>query len=463
MAFIGTDRSIQTLQEQITGRVLTPDDVDYEQARLPWNRSTNHYPALILIAENVEDVKTGVRYAREAGLGIAIQSTGHGIQRPADDALLIVTSRMSSVNVDAQARTARVEAGVIWQQVVDEAVPHRLAPLLGSSPHVGVIGYTLGGGIGWLARHYGLAADSVRSIEIVTPDGELRFASSTENSELFWGLRGGGGNFGVVTAMTFDLYPVATLYGGSLTYPAELAGGALRFFREWIKTVPDELTSSIAILKYPTLPQLPEAMRGKVEVIVRAAYIGDRNTGEALMQPWLDWQRPSTNAFRQLPFAEIATISNDPVDPVAGHGTNEMLSELGDEVIAVILHQMQDSASPLLTTELRHAGGAIARVPVDENAIGNRDALFYLQMAGLTPTTEAKRAVKSAIHDYRNALAPYVQGGVYLNFTKSSEEDNRTANAYSPSIYVRLLALKAKYDPNNLFRFSYPLVQAESA
>src|SRR5262249_46186546 len=160
-----------------------------------------------------------------------------------------VTSEMTAVQLDAQARTARIEAGATWQHVLDQATPHGLAPLLGTSPHVGVIGYTLGGGMGWLARRYGFAADSVRWIEIVTADGQLRRASSVEHSDLFWGLRGGGGNFGVVTAMEFALYPVATIYGGNLTYPAELAGSALRFFRDWIKAVPDELTSSIAILK----------------------------------------------------------------------------------------------------------------------------------------------------------------------------------------------------------------------
>jgi hypothetical protein len=333
MTFDQTTASIHQLQEQVKGQVLTPEHADYERTRRGWSLSINHYPSLILIPENAQDVVAGVRFASEVGLGVAIQSTGHGIQYPADHALLIVTSRLKGVQIDAEARTARVGAGVVWREVLAQSTPHGLAPLLGSSPHVGVVGYTLGGGIGWLARKYGFAADSVRWIEIVTADGELRRASATENSDLFWGLRGGGGNFGVVTALEFDLYPVAKIYGGHLVYSGDMAVDALRFFREWIKTVPNELTSSIVVLKFPNLPDLPEALRGQVQVMLKAAYIGDADEGAAWIQKWLDWRRPQSNVFHEMPFAEIGTISNDPVEPMAGFGTNEMIDDLSDELI----------------------------------------------------------------------------------------------------------------------------------
>lgn len=458
MSITLTDVNIQHLQEQVAGRILRPDDTDYEQTRLTWNRSTHPYPAIILVAENTDDIIAGVRFAADIGLGVAVQATGHGTQRPANEALLIVTSQMTDVEVDPVAQTATVKAGAIWQHVIEQSVPYGLAPLLGSSPHVGVVSYSLGGGIGWLARPYGLAADSVRSIDVVTADGTLHHTSLTENSDLFWGLRGGGGNFGVVTSMTFDLYPVPSLYGGSLVYPGPIASEALRFFREWIQVLPDQLTSSIAVFKYPSLPQMPEAMRGKVEVILRAAYVGDPVEGKKFIQPWLDWQKPLRNTFEVMPFSQIAAISNDPVDPVSGFGSNELLNELSDEVIELIVQHMTAETSPLTVTELRHAGGAIKRVDSGVNAIGYRDAQLFMQMSGLTPTLEGYQAVKAYIRDYREDLSPYVNGGVYLNFTKSGEEANRTQQAYSPEKYTRLLALKAKYDPNNLFRFSYPLV-----
>ncbi len=458
MVFTHTVASVQELQKQVTGSVLTPDDPGYEATRRGWNLTIDHHPAVILVAGDVQDIVAGVRFAREVGLGVAVQSTGHGIQNPADGSLLIVTSRMASVHVDVEARTARAEAGVIWQGVLDKATPHGLAPLLGTSPHVGIIGYSLGGGIGWLARRYGLAGDSVRSIDLVTEDGALRHASPTENSDLFWGLRGGGGNFGVVTAIEFDLHPVAAIYGGSLIYPGELAADALRFFRDWVKIVPDELTSSIQLLKIPSLPVVPEAMRGQKQVIVRAVYAGDSAKGAALIQPWLDWRAPVSNAFHEMPFAEIGTVSNDPENPTASHYSSEMLDTLSDDAIKVIVRHVMDSRSPLMVSELRHAGGAIARVPTDFNAIGNRGAVFYLTMAGLAPTPEVYAAVEAAIQAYKGDLRPYVRGGVYPNFVKGSEARARARDAYLPESYQRLLALKAKYDPDNLFRYSYPLV-----
>jgi FAD/FMN-containing dehydrogenase len=448
---------VTSLQTQVSGSVLTPNDPGYDEARRAWNLAYDQRPALIIIAENADDVVAGVRYAREAGLGISVMSTGHGLQRLADD-LLIITSRLKGVQVDPAARTARAEAGVLWHQVVDAAVPYALAPLLGSSPHVGIVGYTLGGGIGWLARRYGLAADAVRSIDIVTPDGVLRRASKSENSDLFWGLLGGGGNFGVVTALEFDLVPVASVYGGSLIYPGALAGEALRFFRDWVETAPDELTSSIAILKFPSVPPIPEALRGQIQVIVRLAYVGDPADGAAYVQKWLDWHRPMTNTVRETPFAEIGTISNDPVNPSAGYGANEMFDQLSDQALEIIVRRATDPGSPLAMMELRHAGGAIARVAPDANAVGNRDAQFYFQIGGPLFTPGAKEAAIAYIQQFRADLQPYLRGGVYLNLNAGHEVEHRAKDAYLPESYQRLLALKAKYDPDNLFRYSFQLV-----
>ena len=455
--------SVQQLRTQVSGSLLVPGDTHYEHVRRGWNLSIDHHPALILVARDQHDIVAGVRFAREAGLGIAVQLTGHGIQQPADESLLIVPTRMDSVHIDPEARIATVEAGVLWKHVLDKSTPHGLAPLLGTSPHVGVIGYTLGGGIGWLVRQYGFAADSVRWIDIVTADGLLRRASPTENSDLFWGVRGGGGNFGVVTTMAFNLYPVATIYGGNLIYPAEKAIGALRFFRDWAKAAPDELTSSIAILKYPPLPELPEAIRGKTLVIVRAAFSGAAAEGIALIQPWLDWQTPIANTFHEMPFSDIGLVNNDPVDPRAVYGSNEMFDELSEPAIDVIVSYATSTLSPLIFSELRHVGGAISRVARDANAIGNRDALFYFQTGGFSPTLAARAAVKAYVQRYKTDLRPYLRGGVYLNFMAGSEARQRVKDAYLPTSYRRLLDLKAKYDPDNLFRFSYQLGANEGA
>lgn len=466
--FPGSDymtMSAQRLRQQVSGAVLTGDDSDYDQIRRGWDLTIDHHPALILVPDDAADIAEGVRFARESGLAVAVQSTGHGMLYPADDSLLIVTSRMASVQVDAGTRTARVEAGVIWQQVLDAATPHGLAPLLGSSPYVGVVGYMLGGGIGWLARRYGFGADSLRRIDIVTADGVLRHTSPTENGDLFWGLRGGGGNFGVVTAMELDLYPVPTVYGGSLVYPEESAGEALRLYRDWIKTVPDELTSSIAIVKFPSLPQVPEAFRGKTLVLVVAAFAGGAAEGEPWMRPWLDWRAPLDDAFHEMPFSEIGTITNDPVDPVADYGSSDMFDDLSDEAIDVIVRFATDSASPLTLNVLRHAGGAIARVPADASAIGNRDASLYLLMGGAQPDPIALATAEAYVQRYRAALQPYVRRGVWLNFMNGNGHGarERIEEAYLPEAYERLLALKVEYDPDNLFRFSYQLEGPKAA
>jgi FAD/FMN-containing dehydrogenase len=307
-------------------------------------------------------------------------------------------------------------------------------------------------------RKYGLAADSVRWIEIVTPDGVLRRASPTENSELFWGLRGGGGNFGVVTAMEFDLYPVSTLYGGNMAYPGNMVSDVLHFFREWVKNAPDELTSAVQVIKFPSFPAVPGHLRGKNQVIVRAAYTGDSAEGAKWIQKWLDWCPPLNSTFREMPFSEVASISQDPVDPTPGYGSNATLNELSDGLIDVILQRMTDPASPLLFTEIRHAGGAMARSDANTSAVGSRDAEFFLQTAGQAPTPELITIVKNAIHDYKDALRPYVRGGVYLNFMKGDEAAERARDGYLPESYNRLVALKQQYDPQNLFRFSYQLV-----
>jgi FAD/FMN-containing dehydrogenase len=465
MAFAHTDALVRQLQQQITGTILTPGDLGYDQTRRGWDLSINQYPALILVPENAEDVAAGVRFAREAGLGIAIQSTGHGMLYPANDNLLIVTSQMNAVEVNAEARTAHIEAGATWQQVLDTATPYGLAALLGSSPHVGVVGYMLGGGIGWLARRYGFGADSVRWMDIITADGVLRRASATENNDLFWGLRGGGGNFGVVTALEIDLYPVPTVYGGNLLYPAELAGEALRFFRDWIETVPDELISSVAIIKFPPLPQVPDAFRGKTLVGIWAAFAGTAAEGETLIQPWHDWHSPIGNTFREMPFAEIGSITNDPVDPTSAYNSSDMFDHLSDDAIDVIVRHAMDSASPLVSTILRQAGGAIARVPADATAIGNRDARLYLLLGGHAPTPEAHAATKAYVQRFRAALRPYLRGGIWMNFMNGngSAARERIKEAYLPDSYERLLALKAKYDPGNLFRYSFQLVPSETA
>ena len=453
--------SIKALRSQVEGAVFVPEDEGYETAGQAWNLSVQQHPAVIVTVRSASDVAAAVRFARQQGLGVAVQSTGHGVIRPADDCLLITTSEMANVTVDAVARTAWIEAGAKWGAVLPQTQAAGLAPLLGSSPGVGAIGYTLGGGLGWLARKYGLAADSVRRFEVVTADGRVLTASQDENADLFWALRGGGGGFAVVTGMEVQLYPVTTVFGGNLIYPAPLAGQVLRRFREWIQTLPEEFTAGFALMNLPPLPNVPEFLRGKSVVMVRGCYCGPVEQGQALLQPWLDWAAPIANLFRPMPFTEVATVSNDPMDPVPSFTTGAWLSDLSDEAIDTIVQYAvaKDGPSPLVSTEVRYISGAMARVDADANAFSYRNATLMLGIVGMAPLPEARAFGQQYASQFKDALRNHL-AGVFTNFVDGEEGRASATIAFSPEHLKRLAEIKAKYDPDRLFDFSYDIPPA---
>ncbi len=447
------------LRDQLDGSVFTPEDPGYEAAQQAWNLSVNQHPAVIVVAQSAADIAAAIRFARNADLEVAIQATGHGIARPANGALLIITSNLNKVEIDPVAQTARIESGAMWIAVLEKAQQFGLAPLLGSSPYVGVTGYTLGGGMGWLARKYGMALDSVHAFELVTANGSQIRASESENQDLFWALRGGGGNFGVVTAMEIQLYPVKSVYGGHLMYPGQMAKAALQHFRGWIVDLPDEITTSISVMNFPRLPQIPEFLRGQTVVFVRACYVGAAEDGAALMQPWLDWMAPMDNSLREMPFMEIGSISNDPQDPMPGHSTGAWISELSDEAIDKLLEYVisTEGPSPIVSMDIRYAGGAISRVGGQENAYGNRGANLLMQAVGITPTPVIHAAFVAFIEDWKADLKPYLTGGVYMNFLEGKEARERTRNGFTPENFARLQTIKARYDAENRFSHSFDI------
>lgn len=449
--------SSETFKQQISGSVFTPHDAGYDQARATWNLAVRQHPALIVEATNSADIVAALRYARDNNLGVAVKSTGHGVVREADGALLIVTSRLTDIRIDAENQTAWVGAGNVWGAVLDKAQAVGLAPLLGSSPGVGVIGYTLGGGMGWLARKYGLSIDSVLYFEVVTADGRVLHVSDTENSDLFWALRGGGGAFGVVTGMKIRLYPVSMVYGGTLVFPADQAKALLTFYRDWINTLPDEFTTSIALMNLPPLPDLPEFLRGKSVVMLHGCYVGPVEQGEAFMQPWHAQFTPLAAMFGPMPFSQVGAISNDPKDPVPGYSSGAWMRDLSDETIdTLIAHGVSvNGSSPLVKTEIRHAGGAMARVNPHANAYGNRSATLLMQTVGITPTPEARQHVVQYTQAFKAALTAHLTGGVYMNFVEGKESVARIKDGFLPESYRRLMAIKAKYDPANVFRFGF--------
>jgi FAD/FMN-containing dehydrogenase len=449
--------ALSELRQQVEGDVILPGDAQYDEVRMAWNLTVQQHPALIVRAASADDVAAAARFATEVGLGIAVQATGHGVRRPADGCLLINTSRMKDVRVDAAAQTAWVEAGATWGDVLPPAQAVGLAPLLGSSPGVGAVGYTLGGGFGWLGRKYGLSVDSVHAFETVTADGDLLRASPTENSDLFWGLCGGGGSLAIVTAMEIALYPVATVYAGNLYYPAELGAEVLLRYRDWIADAPDELTSSIVIMNYPPIPEVPEFLRGKSLIEVRGCYCGPVEEGEALVQPWRDWQAPMIDDFKVRPFTESAQISNDPPDPMPSAMTGAWLAELDDATLDALLHHTLPQGGPpaITITEVRHAGGVISRVDRARNAYCHRDATLLLSVIGLAATPEMEQAFLAQVGRMKEAMGASLTGRVYINFLDGEESQQRIRDGYTPEAYRKLAALKAAYDPENRLSHSF--------
>jgi FAD/FMN-containing dehydrogenase len=447
--------AVEDLAASVIGPVFLPGDPGYDIERAVFNLSVEHHPAVIVGATCAADVQHAVGFAAAQGLPVAVQATGHGPAVGADAAVLVTTRRMDAVHVDPEARTARVEAGVRWQTVIDAAALHGLAPLNGSSPLVGVVGYTLGGGLGPMGRAYGYAADHVRVLEIVTADGQLRRANAVEHEDLFWGVRGGKGNFGIVTALEFDLVPVARLYGGGLYFDGQLAPQVLHAYRTWTEQVPDTMTSSVALLRLPPVPAVPEPLRGRLVVHVRIAYLGSAGEGEDLVAPLRAVGERVIDTVAEMPYTDVAAIHADPTDPLPAYERTMMLSGLDGPAVDALLELVgPGSDSDLLLVELRQLGGALARQPAVPNAVGNRDAAFSLFTIGVVAAEDA--AATLAYQDQVLArMEPWATGGRYLNQLAGFSPPGFVRDAYTREGYERLVELKSTYDPTNMFRLNH--------
>ncbi|HET7270042.1 MAG TPA: FAD-binding oxidoreductase, partial [Rubrobacter sp.] len=381
--------TLETLRAGLRGTAYAPGEEGYDEASRAWNLNAHQRPALVVVAEGASDVMTAVRFAREGGMGVGVMATGHGVGKACDGGVLINTSRMRGVRVDPVARTARVEAGALWNDVIPEAQAHGLAGLVGSSSHVGVVGYTMGGGFGWLGRKYGLNAAGVREADVVTAEGKLLRVSANEHEDLFWGLKGGGGNFGIVTSLVFDLHPLTSVYGGNVFYPVEKADEVLARYASWSADLSDETTTGIAFLNIPPLPFVPEPLRGKSVITVRGCYCGESpEAGEEVFRPVREGLgEPIMDTFGVMPYAAMDAISMDPVDPMGAVQYSELLQDLTPEAIDTLIEVAgEGSGSPLIMLELRQLGGALWGKPEDLNLMGSGDSKFIMNGIGATFT-----------------------------------------------------------------------------
>lgn len=452
--------TVDALRERLTGDYVTPEDANWDEARLAWNLAVDQRPAAVAIPETADDVVEIVRYARANGLRVAGQSTGHNAHTLAarlEYTVLVKTHRMRRVEIDPIAQVARVEAGALWMDVTYPAGEYGLAPLAGSSPDVGVAGYSLGGGISWLGRKYGLATSSVVAIELVDSYGELVRASLDENPELFWALRGGGGSFGVVTHIETRLYPVAQVYAGWLMFPLERAEEVLNAWRDWTDTVPEEVTSIGRMLRIPPLPDIPEELRGRQLVVVEAAMIMDEAEASKLLKP-LRKLGPAIDTFAMVPATALQELHMDPPGPVPGLGDHMLMSDLTpaaiERVVEVAGAHVQ---SPLLSIEFRHLGGALGRREPGSGATAAFDAKFVMFEVGMTVDPAMHAAVEAALPVVMDALAPYDAGREYLNFAEQSTDPRRL---WPLDTYHRLRQVKRDWDPMDIFQSNHPVPPA---
>jgi FAD/FMN-containing dehydrogenase len=446
----------QALRGLCNGAVHLPGDPGYDLARMPWNVAVDQRPAAVAVPRTAAEAADVVAAAARAGLRVAPQSTGHGAgplaEGSLDDVVVVRTSALTDVTVDPEARTARVGGGVLWQQVVEAAAPHGLAALHGSSPDVAVAGYTLGGGIGWYARSLGLAATSLLEAEVVTADGRLRRvgAGSTdpEDVDLFWALRGGGGNFGLVTSLEIRLFPIADAYAGMLLWDRQHAEAVTREWAQWSAGAPDEVTSSLRVMSFPPMPELPEFLRGRQLVVVDGAVLADDATARQLLAP-LRALSPEMDTFARVPAATLSRLHMDPEGPTPAVSGSLLLGGLPEDAVEAFLAEVgHGSVSSLLFAELRQLGGALGRPADGAGALARIDAAyagFFVAIAA-TPEMAAQGLVDA--RRLEEALRPWSSGRTYLNFAETRVD---AESAFEPDTFARLAAVRAAVDPDGVF------------
>jgi UDP-N-acetylenolpyruvoylglucosamine reductase len=450
------------LSHRVAGPVLLPGDEGYAEECATYNPAVPNSPALVVGAAGPSDVQAALAFAKAHDLAVAVMNTGHTTVVANDRTLLITTRRMDEVTIDPVARRARVGAGVRWQQVVDAAAKHGLAPLNGSSPLVGVVGYTLGGGLSaTMGRKYGWASDHVTALDIVTADGQVRQATADAEPELFWAVRGAKSNLGIVTALEFELFPVTRLYGGVLIFPGEHAEAVLRAYATLTARAPDELTTSIAFMRLPDVPVFPEPLRGTFTVHVRISFLGAADEADALLAPLRTAAPVMIDTVADMPYTDYAAIYSDPEGPAPFAERTLSLSPLTGDLVAELLASIGPAADvPADIIELRHLGGALRDTPAGAGAAGLRTSEFVLWVVAVGGPDLTGPALRWTDGLFA-ALEPWALEGKHLNFIGQEDlSDEAVRAAYPASTYSRLARAKSGYDPANVFRLNHNIKPA---
>ncbi len=442
------------------GKLVLPPHNGWDDARRAWNLALDQRPSAVVLPESASDVVAAVLFARERGQRVAAQGTGHGAAPLGSlrDTILVKTERMRAIEIDPAARVARVEAGAVWQEVVEAAAAHGLAALQGSSPDVGVVGYTLGGGLSFMGRKHGLAANHVRAIELVTADGVLVRADREHEPDLFWALRGGGGSFGVVTAIELELLPISEIHAGLLWFPIDRAAEVLHAWRELTESdLPDELTTVGRILNLPPIPEIPEPVRGKSFAVVEAYHLGDPAVADEALAP-LRALGPVNDTIASIPMPALSHVHMDPEQPVPGMGDGLTLESLPREALDELLAVAgPGSRFPLLSVEVRHLGGELSRARPGSGALAAIDAGYVMFAVGMLPVPELETPTVSQIRAIKGALTPWASRQMYFNF---ADFRRPIETFWTDEAFARLRRVKAAVDPDEVILANHPIPPA---
>jgi FAD/FMN-containing dehydrogenase len=450
------EAAVERLREDLRGPLLRPGDDGYDAARRVWNGMIDRKPALIARCAGAADVVSAVNFGRTSRLLVSVRGGGHNVTGNAvcDGGLMIDLSPMKGIRVDPVERTVRAQAGVTWGELDHETQAFALATTGGQISTTGIAGLTLGGGLGWLMRKHGLAVDNLLSVDVVTADGRFCTASATANEDLFWALRGGGGNFGVATAFEYRLHPVGPIVtGGMALYPAAQARALLQFFREFMAAAPDELMALLAFISAPPAPFVPQHLHGAPVVAFAICHVGSPEEGQRTIEQIRGFGAPAVDLLGPMPYVAVQQLF-DASMPFGRqvYLRSDHVTGLGDAVIDALLAQAAKVTSPLSTAIVWPLGGAVARVGEHATAFGHRDTPFDVIVFSIwTDPQEAERHLQWG-RDFGAAMRPFSRG-VYVN-EMGVEGEERVRAAYNPQSYARLVALKTKYDPTNLFRMN---------
>jgi FAD/FMN-containing dehydrogenase len=448
------DTAVAGLRAALGGEVITPADGGYDENRKLWNGSIDGRPAVIARCTGVDDVRTAIRFSHDQQLSVAVRSGGHSFPglSTCDGGLVIDLRRMNGVRVDPDARVVGAQAGVLLAELDERTQQHGLAVPAGIVSHTGLAGLTLGGGIGWIQRKHGLTVDSLQSADVVTAGGDFVRASEDENADLFWGLRGGGGNFGVVTDFRFRLHPLGPqVMAGATFWSMDDAERVLHFYRDWLADSPDELMTIVVQRLAPPLPVVPPEMVGRPVIAVLACCAGDIDEGERMLRPMRGFGSPVLDLFAPKPYVAHQQMLDPSFRPGCWYSVRSCdVAALTDEVIDVVAEYGRRITSPMSSIALWQMGGAVARVPDDATPFNGRSAGFTFNINGNTASADGFEEQRQWARDYWTALAPF-HTGVYVNFLME-EGQARVRQAYGDTKLRRLTTLKRKYDPTNFFR-----------